>query len=597
MLDMGTLLAPIPGANTAGANLRYEPLYSQIKEARREDDDLPKGEWAAARKEADWPLVVRLASDALAKRSKDLELAGWLIEALLHRDGIPGLRDGLALVHQLLEQFWDGVYPEIDEDGLEMRAARVEWIGVALDDAVRRAPVTASLQSLIDYRTSRTVPTKQEAESDDAKRQARAQATKDGKVMPEDFEAAFVATPKAWYRQLVSDLDATSAEIQSLDELCRQRFGDVSPSFRPLRDAVVDVRQVAGQLLSRKPPEPGDEPAAVAGSSPLVGAVSAANESTARAAGAFSSEGPRTRDEAAAWIAAAATRIRRDRTTDPAAYLMVRGFRWGELRGVGGAVDPRLLIAPSTEIRTRLRGLRLDSRWPELLDAAEEVTAGPVGRGWLDLQRYVFTACDALGGEYQAVWASIRGALRALLADVPDLPSLTLMDDSPTANAETLTWLRAEGLLDGEPEGIASPPAAERPRSSARRDAYDVARERVRAGDSRGAMELLMREAMQEKSSRARFIRRAQAAEVMVGAGLEAVALPILRELVAQIDEHKLDDWDDGETLAQPMGLLYRCLSRLDEAGPDRQALYVRICRLDPVLAIALGDASAARNE
>src|SRR4029078_2498069 len=97
----------------------HEPVYTQIKEARREDDGLPKGEWESARKEADWAPVVRVATDALTKRTKDLELAGWLTEALLHRDGIAGLRDGLALVHQLLEQFWDGVYPEIDEDGAE----------------------------------------------------------------------------------------------------------------------------------------------------------------------------------------------------------------------------------------------------------------------------------------------------------------------------------------------------------------------------------------------------------------------------------------------------------------------------------------------
>jgi len=184
-----------------------------------------------------------------------------------------------------------------------------------------------------------------------------------------------------------------------------------------------------------------------------------ASESTSRVAGTFSSEGPRTREEAAAWIAAAATRIRRDHPTEPAAYLVVRGFRWGELRAAGGAIDPRLLIAPSTETRIRLRGLRLDARWAELLDAAEELMATPVGRGWVDLQRYVLNSCAALGGEYEAVRVSIRGALRALLADIPDLPSLTLMDDSPTTNAETLAWLRAEGLVDGGPKEVTTPPA------------------------------------------------------------------------------------------------------------------------------------------
>lgn len=591
MLEMSGLLAPIAGSSPVGTNLRYDPIYDQVKEARREDDDLPQGDWQATRKSADWPLVVRLTTDSLTKRSKDLQLAAWLTEALLHRDGIAGLRDGLAVVHRMLEQFWDGVYPEIDDGDVEMRAAPIEWIGVKLDVATRQAPLVQDGLSLLDYRTSRTVPTKEDADADDAKRTAREQAIADGKTTPEDFETAFASTPKAWYKQLVADLDETQAAIQSLDDFCRQRFGDASPSFLPLRDAVRDVRQAAGQLLARKlelEPEASADVAAAAPSAMSDGAPHAA-----AAARSFAAEGPRTRDESAAWIAAAARQIRRDRPSDPASYLMLRGFRWGELRG--GVVDPRMLIAPTTDVRTRLRGMRLDGRWSELLDAAEEVMASPAGRGWLDLQRYALTACDALGGEYEVVRKSIRGVLRTLLTDVPDLAAMTLMDDSPAANSETTAWLRSEGLLDGEPEPAAdTAAAAERPRPVAHRDAYDVARERARAGDARGAMELLMREATQEKSARARFIRRAQAAEIMVGAGLERVALPILRELVAQVDEHKLEDWEDGQTIAQPMSLLYRCLARLDGNSSDREDLYVRISRLDPVQAIQLGDASAA---
>jgi type VI secretion system protein ImpA len=125
---------------------------------------------------------------------------------------------------------------------------------------------------------------------------------------------------------------------------------------------------------------------------------------------------------------------------------------------------------------------------------------------------------------------------------------------------------------------------------------FDVARERAAAGDARGAMELLMREAMQEKSARARFLRRAQAAELMVGSGLEAVALPMLRELMEQIETHKLEEWEAGETVAHPLGLLHRCATRLDSDEVDRRDLYMRICRLDPVQAIRLGEAPAVNE-
>ena len=88
------LLNPIPGENPSGASLRYDPLYDKIKEARREDDDAPQGEWAYERKTADWKQVIKLAGDALATKSKDLQLAAWLTEATLRTEGFAGLLAG-----------------------------------------------------------------------------------------------------------------------------------------------------------------------------------------------------------------------------------------------------------------------------------------------------------------------------------------------------------------------------------------------------------------------------------------------------------------------------------------------------------------------
>lgn len=69
------LLNPVSESNPGGENLRYAPVYDKIKEARREDDDAPQGEWQRARKVANWPLVIKLAGEAIATKSKDLQLA------------------------------------------------------------------------------------------------------------------------------------------------------------------------------------------------------------------------------------------------------------------------------------------------------------------------------------------------------------------------------------------------------------------------------------------------------------------------------------------------------------------------------------------
>src|SRR5437764_15430084 len=99
------LLNPISADKPAGENLRYAPVYDKIKEARRQDDDAPQGDWQRERKIADFKQVIKFAGDSLATQSKDVQLAAWLTEALLHQEGFSGLRQGLDLMRGLLEQF------------------------------------------------------------------------------------------------------------------------------------------------------------------------------------------------------------------------------------------------------------------------------------------------------------------------------------------------------------------------------------------------------------------------------------------------------------------------------------------------------------
>ena len=116
------LLNPISGDKPAGENLRYAPVFDKIKEARREDDDAPQGDWAHVRKVADWPLTIRLINEALATKTKDLQLTAWLAEAMLRREGIAGLREVLDLNRGLLENFWDTSIPELEDGDAEFRA-------------------------------------------------------------------------------------------------------------------------------------------------------------------------------------------------------------------------------------------------------------------------------------------------------------------------------------------------------------------------------------------------------------------------------------------------------------------------------------------
>ena len=586
-LQTTELLQPITPAKPGGEDLRYDPIYEQIKQARIEEDDLPTGDWERARKTADYALVVKLATDVLSKRSKDLQVAAWLTEALLKREGFVGLRSGLDLLAAMITGLWDHLYPEAEDDDLEFRAAPVDWVGKYLVVPIRLTPINVAGHSMQQYRDSRTIIYEKDAFTTDEK-DAREQAIQSGRLVPEKFDEAFAATSKAWYRELIGEIDKSLQSLEKLDAIARDKFGSYAPRVSPMQDAMLEVRQVAAQLLTQKlelDPDPIPEPDVSLYADPGSGGGGATTISVV----------PTSRPDAESRIAAAARFLRAEKPTDPAAYLLLRGFRWGELRSGNGEVNPKLLAAPPTELRARLRGLLLDARWPELLEAGEDVMATPFGRGWLDLQRYILTACNALGGDYEQVGKSIHGALRGLLLDLPQLPTLVLMDDTPTANTETIGWLREQQLLSTD-DATASTPAFPSTTPNGRSAGHAVflrAMEKVRSGEPEQGIDLLIKQALQERSARDRFLRKSEAAQIMVDIGRDAIALPILEDLLREIDQHTLEDWEAGETVAQPMSLLFRCMRRMQGETAETQSLYLRICRLDPMRAMEI-DGSAA---
>jgi type VI secretion system protein ImpA len=380
--------------------------------------------------------------------------------------------------------------------------------------------------------------------------------------------------------------------------LGREKFADAAPSYARVEEALGDVQRVVRQLLARKLEVEPDPPEAVLPAPPERGSGDGLVEDTApaRAAvgGASLAAEPANREDAASRAVSAAHFLRRTEPQSPASYLLLRGLRWGEVRAQGESPDPRLLEAPSTQVRTQLKTLLLEARWAQLLESAERVMGTPAGRGWLDLQRYTVGACVGLGGGFDIVAMAIRGELRALLADVPGLLTMTLMDDMPTANQETRAWLQEQGIT-----GVNRPaeaPAGDPPGPNGTGRVGDHALERAlveaRAGRSQRGIELLMAELAKEKSPRARFLRRTQIARLMVESGLEPIAVPILQELLTLIETHKLPEWETGELVAEPMALLYRCIEKLPDGAVAGEhslsSLYPRICSLDPLQAINL---------
>jgi type VI secretion system protein ImpA len=124
--DIAPLIAPLLLDGPCGADLRYDAVYDKIPElARSEDEGLPKGVWERESKKADWPAVSALCSEVLMTRTKDLQIAGWLGQALMNLHGPSGAALGWTIFSRLASTFWHDIYPRIEENDAEIRLRAV----------------------------------------------------------------------------------------------------------------------------------------------------------------------------------------------------------------------------------------------------------------------------------------------------------------------------------------------------------------------------------------------------------------------------------------------------------------------------------------
>ena len=260
-MDIDAILSPIPGENPAGEDLRYEPVYDEIKEARRADDELDRGAWEYEIKAADWDKTLDLCAETLAKRTKDLQIGAWLTEALVKIQGFEGLATGLKILTCFLTDFWDNVYPEIDEGDLDYRVGPLEFLNNNLWFPIKAVPVTdprvSPGYSWLLWQESRQVGSAKDlvnefGDVNESKKAARDEMIADGKLTAEDFDSAAASSSKAFYVKLDAALTACVEQFKALDETVDKQFGNQGPRLSELKQSIEDCALFVSRTLKKK---------------------------------------------------------------------------------------------------------------------------------------------------------------------------------------------------------------------------------------------------------------------------------------------------------------------------------------------------------
>jgi type VI secretion system protein ImpA len=334
VIDLEALLAPIAGENPAGENLQYAALHDEIRQARRKDDDLSQGEWKHELKVAEWDKVKELATEALARSTKDLQVGAWLSEALVKLSGFAGLLDGLSLMRGLEENFWECLYPEIDEGDLEARANALSWMETQLAMAIKEVPLTGSSRgtnySFLQWQEARDFDIPENIDQLSGADYERAselktRATEEGKVTGEDWRKAKDSTSRAFYEETHALLSECRQEFLSLERATDERFGRDAPGLGELKKTLDEICSLVEKLVREKrllEPDPA-----------MVEEKSAEDEPRPDAIRTVTTiDGPiGTRQEALRHLALVADFFRRTEPHSPVSYLVQRAIRWGEM--------------------------------------------------------------------------------------------------------------------------------------------------------------------------------------------------------------------------------------------------------------------------
>ena len=265
------LLQPISPENPAGRDLRYEPLFSEILEARRADDRLDAGAWEKeeGRKAAEWGKVADLSLAALQDSSKDLRLACFLTEAAIYLEGFAGLRDCLRLMKELLYRFWDhGLLPAIEDGDLDYRASSLTWFNDKMPDVIHLVPITArdgkdGQYSFARYLQARRIGTEDSIQKATPElRESIIGLRQQGWITMDAFEAAVKATKRKAFEAIYAPFDEAFEQFKALEKAVDEKFANASPGLTTAKEAFEEMRRLMAPILKKKREE---EPDTVAG--------------------------------------------------------------------------------------------------------------------------------------------------------------------------------------------------------------------------------------------------------------------------------------------------------------------------------------------
>jgi len=334
-IDIKSLIAPFSSDNPVGQDIRSDSspvsVYYKIKDARNTARDIERKNqmfYETNEVSSSWQLVIDTAVEILKKKSKDLEVAVWLLEAWIRQYQLNGLNAGLCLITDLISNYWDALYPLPDEEGLESRL--MPLVGLNGEDSegtliqpIRDLPITDSgvdsAYSFWQYKQAIEL----ERVTNPKIIQSRIQ---DGAIQVEHILQAVEASGADFYRELMKKTQEVHQALSVLNEVLNEKCGNQAPSISQIRSAIEDYADHLHFLM--KSASFGDRVEGVLNESKHLESSNALDSQTQEniMLGSIS-----TRAEALSALKSVSEFFKRSEPQSPIPYLVDRAIKWAGL--------------------------------------------------------------------------------------------------------------------------------------------------------------------------------------------------------------------------------------------------------------------------
>ncbi|MGD8911386.1 MAG: type VI secretion system protein TssA [Candidatus Thiodiazotropha sp.] len=242
-IDLKKLLTAISEDNPAGADMEYDPLFSEMERASEGKAEQEFGDTIVPAEDPDWRELKDKALKVL-EHSKDLRAAIHLTRALIHTDGFAGLTDGLELIKGYIDQYWESLHPQLDPEDNNDPTIRINTLINLCDPfetlaAINKIPVVSStVMGTYSYRDIQ-IATGNLQSSD----------TDNQELVLDQIDAAFRECPEEQTQQTLSYIEQAIECVNAIETRLNQQVGiDQAPDFQSL---VVLLKQQKKEVSNR----------------------------------------------------------------------------------------------------------------------------------------------------------------------------------------------------------------------------------------------------------------------------------------------------------------------------------------------------------